>query len=291
MTTSEEKTRFRLMMAWAPSSGSEDLELAATWLDKLNAGYSKKIQACIWMTQGSLAEVDYKYQDRFCWHFLELPKTVDRYVRGPIPRGLWSPWGNKSGPNYQFFRQLDEMAQAHGDTWVLQIEGDTFCVTDSPRNYIQGLIDTHPEAWVIGGVNHPAVLLSVPRKLHQHVNGAALYNFASSEFREFREAIWIPSLIEALQQDVELAYDCMSSPGLQEELGPTLRKGWHENNDRFIRNPGIVNASSLSFEDPAKPPEPELKFLRDHQGQADQVWLFHAKKHITKIRRFRELER
>jgi hypothetical protein len=169
------------------------------------------------------------------------------------------------------------MALAHEDSWVLQIEGDTFSITDSPRNSIQGVIDAHLDAWVIGGVNHPAVLLSLPSKLHQHINGAALYNVGSTEFREFRKGVWIPSLIEALQKDVELAYDCMSSPGLQEELSRALREGWYANNSRFVRTPGIINASSLSFEDPANPPKDELEFVKEFKASADEVWLFHAK--------------
>jgi len=277
MITSNVNTKFRLMMAWAPLSGVRPLEIAASWLDKLNDGNSPEIHACIWITQGSMSQVTPAYADRFCWHFLQLPNSVDKYVRGPIPGGSWSPWGNKSGPNYQFFKQLDGMASAHEDSWVLQVEGDTFSIADSPRNSIQGVIDAHPDAWVIGGVNHPAVLLSLPSKLHQHINGAALYNVASTEFHQFRKGVWIPSLIEALQQDAMLAYDCMSSPGLQETLSSTLRQGWYANNSRFVRTPGIINASTLSFEDPANPPKVELEFVSDSRGATNKVWLFHAK--------------
>jgi hypothetical protein len=78
-------------------------------------------------------------------------------------------------------------------------------------------------------------------------------------------------------RDPELAYDVISSTGLFDEMSPRLRGAWQQNSHRFVRTPGIVNASSLSFEDPASPSDTDLIVDDSLDFSVKDVWLFHAK--------------
>ncbi len=270
-------TRYRVMMTWVPKEDLTDLVTASQWQDALNNQSETEVGVCIWVTHKPKKQLDKSLLSRFCWHYLELPATVDRYIRGPVPSGLWSPWGNKSGPNFQFFHQMQQMALFHSEPWVLQLEGDTFLISENPKKSIDALIKENSTKWLLGGVNHPQTLLALPDNLHSHINGAALYRVGSQMFQEFLQSVWIPSLLEVIRLHPEMAYDCLTSPQLQRELPQALGKHWKKNRNMFIRSTGIINASSLSFENPQRPEPRDLHFETAQMAIQQEPWLFHAK--------------
>lgn len=236
-------SQVRLMMTWIPSAGVGELQNALHWRETLANSSISSPPFCLWSPVRPPRALD---DEAICWHELKLPTRIDRYERGSIAKGLWSPWGNKSGPNFQFFMQLDAMRTMHPEDWILQIEGDTFLVGEDPGAEIQRLLQVNADAWVIGAINHPMVLEVLDPLLHGHINGAAFYRVSSEEFRAFRRQIWIPTLIELVNKIPSMAYDCVSAPEVWPELSQTLQKGWKKGNPKFVRTFGMVNASTIA---------------------------------------------
>lgn len=269
----QEPLSVRLMMTWMPFAGVEELDTANSWqLAFRNAGLGD-VPLCLW----SPSAPDHPIMQAACWHHLELPKGIDRYVRGPVALGAWTPWGNKSGPNFQFFMQLTEMRRAHDEAWILQIEGDTFPIEDNLGSEVRRLLGANDDAWIVGSVNHPVVLEVLSPQLHGHINGAAFYRIDSDEFHMFRRRVWIPSLIEAVSQQPSMAYDCLSAPALQQDLREDLQAGWRASAHRFVRTFGMINASTFATTslDDERFASPYLDEGLEDEGAT--VWFLHTK--------------
>ena len=261
-------------MVWAGTTHTRPLRLAATWARQLADVHPPA--ACIWSANPvpRTAELDGVV---WCWHRLELPPRIDRHAANAHPRQPWSPWGSKSGPNYQFFQVLDQFADAHPHDWLLYTEPDTFPV-GQPADAIRDLGERHGDAWMIGGHAHPTIRDQLEPAMHHHLNGAALYRAGSAAFRQFRQLTWIPSLLWRIRARPEYAYDCLTDPSQHTDLPARLAAAWATAEHRFVATSGIVNLSTrtLTVADAhAAVCSAELETECRREGTVP--WMFHAK--------------
>jgi hypothetical protein len=233
------------------------------WVETFSDLTGAEVPSCLWVT-GTPKDDEHARVGAHCVHSLFLHPEVDRYVRNWNPRTPWSPWGQKSGPNFQFFEVLRQAADAHSEDWLLQLETDVEALR-LPRPDDFG--DKFKDSWVVGAKNHSAVRQSLDVRLWEHINGAAFYRVGDSEFRAFLEEVWKPSLLFLLSAEPTIAYDCMTSPAIWGELPEPLKNRWWSARDRFVRLPGMINGASLTRHEAGAA-------LR---GLSDGPWLFHGK--------------
>lgn len=255
------------------------LKVAKRWNALLAAevfdGRSRSI--CAWAANGGLASEGRTRIPWMCWHDLEVPSSLDRYIRVRRSSDAWSPWGLKSGPNYQFFRLLDRAAQAHHEPWLLLLEVDTFPLGD-PAASISDLIERNPKGWMIGGTPHPASEAHLDPTIRGHLNGAALYNLGSSDFSQFRRLVWLPSLLESLSWREGLAFDCVTAPAFWSRLSPELRVAWQDAGKRFVATSGIVNLSTMRLHDGNLDMFLSQREKASEAGETSEgPWMLHAK--------------
>jgi hypothetical protein len=238
--------RLRVVLPWVPSTDHSALELALDWADHLGLS-SEAPSVCVWTTRKPRPEQLPSETDRICWHNLEVPERIDRHVQVANPRLAWSPWGTKSGPNYQFFALLDQYMVSHDEPWVLLVEPDTHPMGADMGSVVEKVLDDNADAWMIGGRPHPAIRSMLSRDLHEHLNGAALFHAADAGFAEFRKDAWIPSLLWIIRDQPTFGYDCLTDPESRTTLPERLQKQWRDNNSRFVATAGIVNLSTANF--------------------------------------------
>ena len=221
-----------------------DFELAPlvgrAWLDVLRVT-DASATVCIWSCPDQ--PLPRRIQEEFCCHDFCMSAAIDRYQEYLRPGTTFSPWGTKSGPNFQFFQVLDLARRAHGETLTLWIEPDTFPLTQSIGLLAERLDHEFPDAFVIGAYVHSGILADLAPNLHQHVNGHAIYRL-SAEFETFRRSIWIPSLIHVIQRYPEFAFDCLNTDSVLELLPMSLMQSWQAFAHRFVRTPHFINAST-----------------------------------------------
>jgi len=267
---------------WVPESGTSALDLAQDWASRMRVEGEPYLAPCIWSTRATEPVTSYSYTDQFCWHDLGLPHRIDRYAAASHPRLEWSPWGTKSGPNFQFFQLLEEFPRVHADDWALLLEPDTLPVVDNVAMQVSRLIAQHPNAWIIGGQPHELLKVSLNWDLREHLNGAALYRVASRGFAEFRTGAWLPSLLWLIQRDPIMAFDCLTDPNLQQRLPAALREAWSAHQHRFVSTSSIVNVSSFEFTRTQLLrllSDPILLAACDREGV--RPWLLHVKGDLT----------
>jgi hypothetical protein len=194
----------------------------------------------------------------------------DRYVASlerRVPQ--WRPAGTKSGPNLQWWRTLEAVAGPGRPEWVLLLEPDTSPVGDDVERRLEELVVGNPDAWVIGALPHAASLARLDPRLRDHLNGVALYHVGDERFLQFIRSVWVPSLVSLLQQQPDIAYDCMTAPSLWLDLPGALSDAWMQNATRFVRTGSMVNASALSG-------EAAQRALVEAVSDPD-TWLVHSK--------------
>lgn len=268
----------RPVMVWVPETGTPPLDLALEWARRLRVDGAPDVVPCIWATRDTRAPVPHPYGGRVCWHDLDIPRRVDRHVPASHPDLEWSPWGTKSGPNFQFFSLLDAFPRVHDDAWALLLEPDTLPAVDDVAEQVARLVAAHPDAWIIGGQPHELAKPALARELRAHLNGAALYRVGSRGFAEFRTGVWLPSLLVLIQRDPAMAFDCLTDPSLQQRLPAALREAWARRQHHFVPTAGIVNVSSLELtrrQLVRLMSEPALRDACDREGT--RPWLLHAK--------------
>lgn len=212
------------------------------WVSTLADAGQPDVPSCLWVTGHDVEKLPLD-EETYCVHRLLVPREVDRYIRTWDPRARWSPWGLKSGPNFQFFRVLEETHAAHPEQWVFLLETDVVPLRPPTPDDLRLDMDS---LWVVGAHQHPAVLRHLDANLWNHLNGAALYHVGDAQFRAFLESVWKPSLLYLLHENPTLAYDCLTSPELWSLLPELLQGAWEEHSSRFSSAPGMINASSLS---------------------------------------------
>lgn len=270
--------RLRLVLPWVPPSDHDALELALEWSDRLGLSSGAAPAVCVWSTRVPHREDLPTWADRLCWHDLALPARIDRHVQVASPRLPWSPWGTKSGPNYQFFALLDQHAATHEEPWVLLVEPDTFPIGLDVSSPVARVLDDNPDAWMIGGKPHPAIRSGLARELHEHLNGAALYRAGDADFAEFRAAVWIPSLLWIIRDQPTFGYDCVTDPASRTDLPIRLLQQWSDEQDRFVATTGIVNLSTTHLHAARLERELDSPWLvRGLLAEGTVPWMLHMK--------------
>jgi hypothetical protein len=173
-------------------------------------------------------------------HFCDLPPEKDLYIRKP--KGRAPKFGNKSGPNWQFYetmRMMRDKAQ-----FVLLMEVD--CQPLHP-GWLRPLAQTclrNSEAWVIGA--HYSGASPLPWHVARHINGNALYQVGSDGFWAFIDDTLWPWMHDYIATyDSDLAYDCAWEMFLnREEMAYGGHYDWIVSRDilhRFKLTDTIVN--------------------------------------------------
>lgn len=201
---------------------------------------------------------------------LQLPGSDDRYVRNPLGTAPWRPFGMKSGPNLQWVLAMEQAFQRTPAEWLLLLEPDAAPFGDGLASRVLETIARHPSAWVIGAHPHPSLLRRLDPDLHDHLNGVALYRIGDEAFRSFLRRVWVPSLLEALQQAPHLAFDCMTAQRLQDRLAGGLDSAWRTARHRFVASPELVNLSGPQG-------RPTSGTGPDPAGGAVRPWLVHSR--------------
>ena len=271
----------RPVLTWVPSNDFSALDVAMEWHELLRGSQSGA--TCVWTTRPLDGPIIHPAFDELCWHVVDLPARIDRHLADSDPREPWSPWGPKSGPNHQFFSVLDSQRKHHDEEWVLFIEPDTHPLRDDVADQIHLLIAANPTAWMMGGIPHTRLRPSLASDLWHHVNGAALYNATDHDFVQFRQEVWIPSLLLKIRVDPRFAFDCVTDPVQWESLPRLLRGPWTASADRFVRTAGVVNLSSLTLA-----PAQVAGMLEDTEWMVDcdddvEPWMLHAKGDLREI--------
>jgi hypothetical protein len=276
----------RIAFTYAGSNLPALYHVASLWQDKLQLDAHADVKPiCIWASTPELARVGAASLSWYCWHSLDVPPQLDRYLATRRGGEFWSPWGLKSGPNWQFFRLLDQAAQEHESHWLLLLELDTFPLTN-PLQALHQATRLNRDAWVIGGNPHPRAARKLPEYFSSHINGAALYRIGSRGFRTFRKSTWMPSLFDAVVHWENMAFDVLTSRELWPWLSPGLQFNWASHADRFVATSGIVNLSNCAVDelDPL-----ELRsIITNARASAPEFaapWLLHIKtKDILRVR-------
>jgi len=272
----------RPVLTWVPSDDYTALDVAMAWHELL--GGSQFGATCVWTTRPLNGRINHPAFDELCWHVVDLPARIDRHIADANPRESWSPWGPKSGPNYQFFSVLDAQRMHHDEEWVLFIEPDTHPLCDDVNDRIDELVAAHPSAWMMGGIPHTRLRPSLASDLWHHVNGAALYKVGDRDFARFRQVVWIPSLLLKIRVDPRFAFDCVTDPAQWDSLPRLLRESWVAAAHRFMRTAGMVNLSSLTLSSTQV-----RTILEDSEWVIEcdddaEPWMLHAKGDLTDIR-------
>ena len=237
---------FRLAMVIPPSAIPTALRVANLWVEALGTPRAEDAvsrRLCIFVVNGDAAR-DEGRPSPICWHSVHVPRAMDRYLAIGGVKTPWYPWGTKSGPNHQFFSVLDQIRSEHPEPWTVLIEPDTFPVARDLQQLISATTRSATNAWMIGGLPHPMAQATLAPEIRHHLNGAAAYRTDSHDFAEFRECVWIPSLLELIRDRPTLAFDCLTDPSLQSLLTPSLAAAWAEVQPRFQATRSIVNVSN-----------------------------------------------
>jgi len=253
------------MVVHSSESIPEAQERLDLWVRHFSALLGLRVESCLWVT-GNPTRSRLIRNLMGCVHYFEIPQAIDRYERTWKPNALNSPWGLKSGPNFQFFPILLRMSELHPEEWVLQLESDVVPLRQVSQDDL-GIDFT--DLWVVGALTHEAALGNLERTLWGHLNGVAFYHVGSSDFLRFLKAIWQTSLLYFLHQRPDYAYDCLSSPDLWEALPSTLRHHWQSEQRRFATLPGMVNMSSL-------PPNKITQLISEFPPESIP-WLLHGR--------------
>ena len=247
--TQTNREALRLMFVVRPHEIDGLETLIDTWQQAFgNWPEAHAPDVCVWVTGQNLPELSL---DGVCIHYLELDDAIDFYARSPLQKTPWSPWGLKSGPNFQFFEILRRTRDLHDTEWVLQLESDTVPLRDVERDDIGWILDSD-DVWVAGSSATYAESQSLSTSTANHLNGAAFYRVGDSHFIDFLSMAWARSLLHIASVRPALAYDSLTSPGVWRELPGDLRDSWEENKARFRQVTGMVNLSNrtLSALDP-----------------------------------------
>lgn len=264
--------RLEVCLAFQRGSDSSGIDLAVEWSQILKCPLS------LFENQATSCTDDkFHVYESLATYDLDLSPNIDKYLSSMTNIKTWSPWGTKSGPNYQFFQIIDHYRSHRRADWVLFLEADTFCTSQLARTHIERLLENHSDAWVIGASPHPKTRARLMPDLWDHINGACLLHVGDSDFQDFASRVWIPSVIDRIRTLPYYAYDCITATREWAKLPDSLESEWIKNANKFIRTSTMINTSSIRLS------------LRDIQtltnaGSIDSqtragssIWFAHAK--------------
>ncbi len=235
--TNSEQLDLRLILVARKGEEKKAARAVSIWREAFSNVAPAGIEFCVWLTGNEPSTPE---EIEACVHTLHLNPLIDGYQRNPRHRMTWSPWGQKSGPNYQFFRILREMSALHPESWILQLELDTFPLRKVTPKDIPW---THrgEELWVVGAGIQNAREQRKSRDLVNHINGAAFYRVGDSDFQNFLARTWQANLLETLRQRPGLAFDVMTSKAIEGKNKPGKRESWVIESEHFKTSTGMLN--------------------------------------------------
>lgn len=174
-----------------------------------------------------------------------LTGDADLYVRKqPKPMGRY---GNKAGPNFMFQKAMHFAAPYGG--YALQIELDCLPIGSAWIDRTLEVIARNQGAWVIGSAYAGKVKLDP--KVQFHLNGNAIYKAGDPRFITFLDEIWIRRILDHIEEDPNLAYDCWWAFEMSRASSAERNVSWKlwQRYDRMFRNdPFLVNLR-VGYED------------------------------------------
>jgi len=201
----------------------KELPRLKQFLDVLNTKIinSNNVKIYIVFSQISNEEINYLYDDIVNYYQnilkyldkthivnLNIPPRLDFYVKGNV-KNIRSPYGNKSGPNFTFFKLLDSFTRYNT---ILIIETDSYINND---NWIDIAYDyVKNNSFLISGTYHRG-LTKIGIDIINHLNGVAFYKTGSLNFRTFISK-FKNFFLRRVRFDRQLAYDVAISHFLNE---------------------------------------------------------------------------
>ena len=132
----------------------------------------------------------------------ELEGERDLYARDTLE--AQGAYGNKAGPNFQFFAAMRLVHPYGGFTFLNEL--DCYPLYAGWLTDLRAMIQERRFAWVIGAHytgHHP-----LGQELRYHFNGNAVYQTGCPRFQTFLTEIWEPRLMDMVALDPNVAYDC-----------------------------------------------------------------------------------
>lgn len=199
------------------------------WVEAFSEVAPSGIPTCMWLTG---VDASHHQDTRHCTHTLRLNPLIDGYQRQPHKRMTWSPWGHKSGPNFQFFRILNLAQQLHEEEWILQLELDTFPVRKVNPDDIPWVYQKEGP-WVVGAKPAASMVRGLSPSTRDHINGAAFYRVGEERFQSRLLVTWALSLLDLLRGRPGIAYDVVNSPLVWGRVARDLRYRWKNSESVF----------------------------------------------------------
>jgi hypothetical protein len=217
-----------------------------TWKDFLSKQFDHPVGVCFFYNKNRLQLEDNLGLKGFCLHALDINPHVDRYVRD-FRSVSHSPWGLKSGPNFQFPTMLNSMYEIHNNRWTLLLESDVYLIQENSAFPVEFFTEKE-EAWVIGAKNIDTVSQLISFDTWNHINGAAFYCTGDREFINFLNSVWIPTLLIGLKSQVNLPFDTLTDFDSLTFLDSGTRSKWIYEMRRFKTIDNYINASNLKLD-------------------------------------------
>lgn len=258
-----------LCFAYQSGLGQAALDLALEWRELLGC------KLTVFTDTDCSAELDGPLPPGATLTNLQLSDRVNRYDRHTTGLTSWSPWGTKSGPNFQFFRILEHYQGSTDNTWLLYLEPDTYCSVVEPKSHLESLLTRHESAWVIGAEPHAISRPYIDKSLHDHINGACLMRVGSTAFHSFLSQVWVPSVLWKIRARPYYAYDCITATLEWNALPNRLREEWQRAAQHFVRTPTMWNLSNRELNQ-----ESLRKLLLKEKSKgldSKEIWFVHAK--------------
>jgi hypothetical protein len=147
------------------------------------------------------------------FYFFALPKDEDIYIQDySLPAGKK---GYKSGPNQQFFLNLDALQNVC--QYAFFMETDCLPIRPDWLGKLYDLVQTSEEFWILGSSYKGRA--TIARHYARHINGNAVYAVGNSKFAEFAQT-WKFILDETIEKhDNRIAYDCVLENFFAHEFG------------------------------------------------------------------------
>lgn len=216
-----------------------------TWKDFLSNKFNHVVESCFFYNENKLQIEDRQVLQDFCLHPLDINPHLDLYVRD-FRAVSHSPWGLKSGPNFQFPAILNSMHEIHNNTWTFLLESDVYLIDESAP-FATDLFTKKEDNWVIGAKNMDIVKKLISFDIWNHINGAAFYRTGARGFINFLNSIWIPTLLIGLKKQVNLPFDTLTDLDSLTFLDSSIKSKWISEIRRFKTMGNYVNASNLEM--------------------------------------------
>lgn len=264
--------QLEICLAYQLDSDVGSIELAQEWSNVLDCHLKIFTNQAPLDTEGILLK-----SKSLVSHNLNLSPDIDKYLDSTTNLKHWSPWGAKSGPNFQFFQILNYYRTNQATNWLLFLEADTFCTSKTAKSHVNRLLKEFSQAWVIGALPHALARKHLFPNFWDHINGACLLHVGDPDFHDFLARVWIPSVIYRIRSIPYYAYDCVTATKELLLLPEFLRDKWINAATRFIRTPTMLNVSNLSLSLQETQSLVELNSLEFADQTAGSTWFTHAK--------------